>query len=444
MFFADHDLDAGPLVYRRIVVKAGTAILTEAADADGAGGVNLTVLGSIVRQICQLREQGAEVMLVTSGAIAMGRAALGRQGPVSRDIRSRQVSAAVGQSRLMQIYHEQFALYGVTVAQALLTIGDLSNRQSYLNVRNTLQGLLEVGVVPLLNENDVVAVDEIGSVFGDNDRLSALVANLVDADLLLILTDIDGLYTADPTGRPIGDPHSQRVERIDQSIEAMAGRHLQPWARGGMPTKLEAARLVTTSGIPMIMAHGREDGIALFGRPGAIRDRDLSLRPLRRSLRRASGGCWGASRSAGEVVVDDGAVKALRGTDHRSLLPAGVRKARTENSVQRAIPSLSWTERSGHSIACGIANYSAEDIERIRGLQFRQDRGNPGLPLRSGSGTPEQPGAAVRVDLEAESTEAPRRTGTSGSSTTVGPFGRVAGRVHRRWPCEDAVFDDFC
>ena len=249
-----------PVLYRRIVIKAGTAILS--GGGSDTAGVNLDVLGNIVRQICHLREEGAEVLLVTSGAIAAGREALGRQGPVSRDIRSRQVAAAVGQGRLMQIYHEEFAGHGVTVAQALLTIGDLSNRQSYLNVRNTLQGLLELGVVPLLNENDVVAVDEIGAVFGDNDRLSALVANLVDADLLLILTDIDGLYTADPrldaTATLI-----PRVERIDQDIEAMAGRHRQPWARGGMPTKLEAARLVTTSGIPMIMAHGREDCVAL-------------------------------------------------------------------------------------------------------------------------------------------------------------------------------------
>ena len=259
---ASSDSDGGSrlLKFHRIVVKAGTAILS--GGGEDTSGVDLAALGGIVNQVCRLREMGAEVLLVTSGAIAVGRAALGRAGPVSRDIRSRQVAAAVGQGRLMQIYQEQFAVHGVTVAQALLTIGDLSDRQSYLNVRNTLHGLLELGVVPLLNENDVVAVDEIGAVFGDNDRLSALVANLVDADLLLILTDIDGLYTADPRVDPTATliPF---VERVDESIEAVAGRHLQPWARGGMPTKLEAARLVTSSGIPMIMAHGREDGSAL-------------------------------------------------------------------------------------------------------------------------------------------------------------------------------------
>ena len=348
------------LLYRRIVVKAGTAILS-GGDEDTAG-VNLTVLGSIVRQICLLREQGAEVMLVTSGAIAVGREALGRHGPVSRDIRSRQVAAAVGQSKLMHIYQEQFAAHGVTVAQALLTIGDLSNRQSYLNVRNTLQGLLELGVVPLLNENDVVAVDEIGAVFGDNDRLSALVANLVDADLLLILTDIDGLYTADPRVDSSATL-IPRVERIDQRIEAMAGRHLQPWARGGMPTKLEAARLVTTSGIPMIMAHGRDDGVAI---------RAVCGEPVGTYFQAAGGKLearkrWMLSGTSqrGKVVVDDGAVAALR-HNNRSLLPAGV--SRADGDFFRG-DTVYIADSSGMNIACGIANYSALDIQRIRGLR---------------------------------------------------------------------------
>lgn len=348
-----------PILYQRIVIKAGTAILS--GGGSDTAGVNLTVLSSLVRQICQLREQGAEVMLVTSGAIAAGRAALGRHGPVSRDIRSRQVSAAVGQTLLMQIYQEQFAAHGVTVAQALLTIGDLSNRQSYLNVRNTLQGLLEMGVVPLLNENDVVAVDEIGAVFGDNDRLSALVANLVDADLLLILTDIDGLYTADPRV----DPKATlipRVERIDPSIEAMAGRQLQPWARGGMPTKLEAARLVTTSGIPMIMAHGRDDGIAVRAASGEpvgtyFEAADEKLEARKRWM-------LGGISQRGQVVVDDGAVIALR-DDHRSLLPAGVKRADGEFARGDTVFIM---DASGQNIACGIANYSAGDIQRIRGL----------------------------------------------------------------------------
>ena len=356
-----------PVLYRRIVIKAGTAILS-GGGADTAG-VNMAVLGSIVRQICQLREEGAEVLLVTSGAIAAGRQALAlrqaqdeRWGVSSRDIRSRQVAAAVGQGRLMQIYHEQFARHGVTVAQALLTIGDLSNRQSYLNVRNTLQGLLELGVVPLLNENDVVAVDEIGAVFGDNDRLSALVANLVDADLLLILTDIDGLYTADPRVDPTATL-IPRVERIDREIEAMAGRHRQPWARGGMPTKLEAARLVTASGIPMVMAHGREDGVALQAARGETVG--TYFQPAEEKLEARKRWMLSGISQRGQVIVDGGAVDALR-EHHRSLLPAGVR--RTDGDFARG-DTVYIADSHGSPIACGISNYSAADIERIRGLR---------------------------------------------------------------------------
>ena len=354
-----------PLAYRRVVVKVGTAVLT-GGGADSAG-VDLPVLGSIVRQISGLRAQGAEVMLVTSGAVAAGRAALrqGAEGAVSRDIRSRQVAAAVGQSILMQIYREEFALYGVTVAQALLTVGDFSNRQAYLNVRNTLEGLLELGVAPLLNENDVVAVDEIGEVFGDNDRLSALVANMVDADLLLILTDIDGLYTADPRVDPSATL-IRRVEQVDDRIEALAGRTLRPWARGGMPTKLEAARLVTTSGIPMIMARGRDDGAALRaarGEPVGTFFQPAAEKPESRKRWMLSG-----VSQRGQVTIDDGAAAALR--DHsRSLLPAGVRAV--AGGFVRG-DTIYILNASGQRIACGIANYSAADIDRIRGLRSGQ------------------------------------------------------------------------
>ncbi len=354
-----------PLLYRRIVVKAGTAILSDGGEENS--GVNLEVLSGIVGQMCQLREQGAEVILVTSGAIAVGRAALGRVGPVSRDIRSRQVAAAVGQSRLMQIYQEQFALHGVTVAQALLTIGDLSSRPSYLNVRNTLQGLLDLGVVPLLNENDVVAVDEIGAVFGDNDRLSALVTNLVDADLLLILTDIDGLYTADPRVDPSATliPF---VDRVDEGVESLAGRHLQPWARGGMPTKLEAARLVTTAGIPMIMAYGRDGEAVLRACRGEavgtfFQAAEEKLEARKRWLLNLL--TQGGISHRGQVTVDDGAAVALR-EHHRSLLPAGVREA--SGGFGRG-DAVFIVDSAGNRIACGISNYSAEDIALIRGIR---------------------------------------------------------------------------
>ncbi len=345
----------------------------------GASGPDLDigVLRDLARQVCRLVKASCEVLLVTSGAIAAGRGALGG-GYQERGVQSRQVLAAIGQSRLMQTYQELFSSHGVQVAQALLTIADLSNRQSYLNVRNTLQGLLELGVVPVLNENDVVAVDEIGGagppipgklapthVFGDNDRLSALVANLVDADLLLILTDIDGLYTADPRTDPTATL-IERVDRVDERIEAVAGRALQPWARGGMPTKLDAARLVTTSGIPMIMCHGRaEDAVlrAVGGDPIGT-----YFRPAEGKLEARKRWMLSGISQQGHVTVDRGAADALL-KDHRSLLPAGVRTV--DGGFQRG-DTIFVVGPSGQRIACGIANYSADEVARIRGLRSSQ------------------------------------------------------------------------
>ena len=300
--------------YRRVVIKAGTSVLTNPPDHQG---LNLEVMGSLAEQVSGL---GVEALLVTSGAIAAGREALGAgKNEGTRDINNRQVMAAVGQSRIMHTYQELFAAHGRQVAQTLLTIKDLSDRQSYLNLRNTLRGLLESGVVPILNENDVVAVDEIGEVFGDNDRLSALVANLMDADLLVILTDIDGLYTADPHV----DPNAQfipEVEHVDASIEAMAGKNRHPWARGGMATKLEAARLVTTSGISMIMCRGMdEDAVSNAVRGEAV---GTLFKPAGSKLEARKRWMLGNVSHQGGVVVDAGAAQALQ-QNHRSLLPAG-------------------------------------------------------------------------------------------------------------------------
>ena len=263
-------------IYRRVVIKVGTSLLTLGS---GDHGLNREIIADLVRQICLLRDQGVEALLVTSGAVAAGREALesrprssnlsGRRRVLAgHDIRSRQVMAAVGQSRLMHAYQEMFGGRGHMVAQTLLTINDLTDRQAYLNVGNTLTGLLELGVIPILNENDVVAVDEIGEVFGDNDRLSALVANLVDADLLVILTDTDGLYTADPNLDPSAELIPE-VNRVNEDIMALAGKNFNPWARGGMPTKIDAARLVTSSGMAMVMCRGSAEGRSVESGAGA-------------------------------------------------------------------------------------------------------------------------------------------------------------------------------
>jgi glutamate 5-kinase len=349
-----------------VVVKAGTSVLTGPEHI----GPDQSVMADLVRQLCRLRcEDSVEVLLVTSGAIAAGREALGnrQRSQLGKDIPSRQVLAALGQGRLMHLYQELFSQHQVPVAQTLLTINNLSDRQSYLNVRNTLLGLLELGVVPIINENDVVAVDEIGEVFGDNDRLSALVATLVDADLLVILTDIDGLFTADPRV----DPDATLipvVEHVDHNVEAMAGKHSNPWARGGMPTKIEAARLVATAGIAMTICNGRaEDAVLRAAHGEAIgtlfQPAAEKLEARKRwMLSRVRDSRWGA------ITVDEGAVKALR-NQSVSLLPPGVKDVKGQ--FQRG-DIIYITGQDGQRVACGIANYAAADIARIMG--FRSER----------------------------------------------------------------------
>ena len=351
------------LRYRRIVIKAGTSILTSPPEHRA---LDLKVMGDLVRQICEVAQSGGEVLLVTSGAIAAGREALGSGHEHSeRDIPTRQVMAAVGQSRLMHTYQQMFASHGFQMAQTLLTINDLSDRQAYLNVRNTLRGLMEFGVVPILNENDVVAVDEIGEVFGDNDRLSALVANLVDADLLVILTDIDGLYTADPGIDPAARFIPQ-VDRVNDEVESVAGKNRNPWARGGMATKLEAARLVTTAGIAMVMCHGlAPDAVLRAAQGDAI---GTLFQPGAEKLEARKRWMLSGISHKGEVVIDAGASSALR-EHNRSLLPAGITGVKGEFRRGEIVYIV---DHKGRKMACGMANYGAEAISRIRG--FRSDQ----------------------------------------------------------------------
>ncbi len=356
----------------RVVVKVGTSVLT---GKSGDRGLDRESMASLVRQIAHVREEaGAEVLVVTSGAIAAGAGALGQAmtSRLGRDIVTRQVLAAAGQGPLMNAYAALFAEHGIQAAQTLLTINDLSNRLSYLNVRNTLMALLELGVVPVINENDVVAVDEIGEVFGDNDRLSALVAALVDADLLVILTDTDGLYTADPRTNPDA-ALIPVVDRVDSAVEAMAGRHNNPWARGGMPTKVEAARLVTAGGIGMVICNGRADEAVIK----AVRGDSIGtwFRPATEKLEARKR--WMLSRvldsNWGEVVVDAGAAEALVQRSV-SLLPAGVKTVTGDfqrGDIIYIVLEYAAGEQ-GRRIACGIANYSSADITQIRGLRSGQ------------------------------------------------------------------------
>ncbi len=353
--------------YRRIVVKAGTNVLS---GGSSRAGVDTEVMASLVDQIARLANaDGIQVLLVTSGAIAAGRQALAERVavPAVPDIPTRQVLAALGQSRLMSAYTGMFEQHGVVVSQVLLTIKDLAQRQAYLNIRNTLLSLLDLGIVPILNENDVVAADEIGEVFGDNDRLSSLIATLIDADLLVILSDVDGLYTADPKS----DPTATRIDTVDfvdDRVIAMAGEHRNAWARGGMPTKLDAARLVTTSGIAMSICRGRDSDVVVRvakGEPVGTFFRPASSKLEARKRWMLS--CVGDS-NWGQVVVDDGAVAALR-RNGVSLLPAGVRSV--VGAFERG-DIIYICDSTGDHVACGIANYPHSAVERIRGI--RSDR----------------------------------------------------------------------
>ena len=246
--------------HRRVVVKVGTNLLT-----GGGAALDLDAMSRVAEQVATLRERGGQAIVVTSGAIAAGRERLG-DFEAHRDVPRRQVLAAAGQSRLMSRWDDLFESRGLVSAQSLLTRGDLADRLRYLNARNTLMALLDLGVVPIVNENDVVSVEEIEqSAIGDNDSLSALVANLVDADLLLLLTDVEGLYTADPA-RDREARLIETVEAIDESIEQAALGAPGQRGIGGMRTKVEAARTATQYGAHVVIADGRRPGRGAAGR----------------------------------------------------------------------------------------------------------------------------------------------------------------------------------
>ena len=344
--------------YPRIVVKAGTTLLTGGTDR-----LDLDVMSALVDQVVLLHGKGHEVLLVTSGAIAAGRHALGSHQE-HRGIPHRQVQAAVGQSRLMHTYQELFAHHDLIVAQALLTRTDIDDRQGYLHIRDSLLALLDMGVLPIINENDVVGVEEISEeAFGDNDTLSALVSNLVDADLLAILTDTDGLYTADPDV----DTEARlipRVEKIDQAImDLAASEKIGAWSRGGMTSKLEAARLATGWGITVVIARGTTPDVLLDVVSGQSQGTLFSPTASKMESRRR----WLLSglSTKGELRVDHGAASALR-SQHKSLLPAGVQEVHGDFSRHDVVLVV---DSEGQRVACGITNYSSKEVAAIKGLR---------------------------------------------------------------------------
>ena len=344
----------------RIVVKLGTNVV---ASSDQT--VNKPRLLDIVRQMVVLKNHGHEVVLTTSGSIFVGRHSM-KNLPNRKDIPFKQMLAAVGQVRLMNIYDQLFGIYDVTVAQILITRSDFMNRARYLNARNTLSVLIEQGIVPIINENDVVGVEEIK--IGDNDNLSALIANLIDADLLLLLTDQPGLFTADPRFNREAELINE-VTTITESIMALAGDTSTVMGTGGMSTKIQAAQLATRSGVETIIASGLEvDVISRIVQGGEA----LGTRFTTNISQVESRKRWLLAEPVrGRLVVDAGAARALI-KQGKSLLPVGI--LGVEGDFLRGSILLVQAQ-AGQALCRGITNYKASDIQLIKGQHSAEIEG---------------------------------------------------------------------
>jgi glutamate 5-kinase len=337
---------------RRLVVKVGSSLVTN----EGAG-LDIDAIARWAAQIAALRAGGREVVLVSSGAIAEGMQRLGwRRRPSA--MHELQAAAAVGQMGLAQAYESCFREHGVQTAQILLTNADLADRGRYLNARSTLRTLLALGVVPVINENDTVATDEIK--VGDNDTLGSLVANLIEADVLVILTDQPGLYTADPR-RDASATLVTEARAGDPALERMAGGAGSAIGKGGMITKILAARRAARSGAHTVIASGREPGVLARLAAGE----DIGTMLVAQTAPLAARKQWLADHMqvSGRLVLDAGAVRALA-RDGKSLLPIGVREV--EGEFERGAV-VSCCGQDGREIARGLANYSAAESRRIMG-----------------------------------------------------------------------------
>lgn len=343
---------------RRLVIKVGTNLLRGPDE-----GLNLALMESLARQIAEVRRQERDVILVSSGAVGAGAWELGFEIPPA-ETNIRQALAAVGQSRLMHHYKLIFGHHGIRVAQVLLTRDSMDHRARYLNVRNTFETLLEWGVLPIVNENDTVAIEELK--FGDNDQLSAQIAGKVDADLLVILTDVQGIFD-----RPPHLPGARRLaylRRDDQTEVDIGAGSAGAFGLGGMRSKLEAARLATRAGILTFIGPGREPEILAQVLAGAEVGTWCEPCPRRMSARKR----WialGKRPGEGRIFVDPGAETALR-AGGKSLLPSGV--SRVEGRFQRGDLVRVFADSAHHEFALGLTRYSAEDLQAIRGRKSHE------------------------------------------------------------------------
>ncbi len=345
---------------RRVIIKIGSALLVD----QETGAVNRRWLAALADDVAQFRARGQEVVIVSSGAIAVGRRHLSL-GTEQLRLEESQAAAATGMVRLAHAYQEVLAEYDLTVAQVLVTLDDSENRRRYINARNTLETLLKLGAVPLINENDTVATDEIR--FGDNDRLASRVAVMVSADALVLLSHVDGLYDKDPTENDDANHIAEVQGEISAAVQGMAGTSMSYDGSGGMLTKLEAARIAMAAGTRMAIADGTELNPLKRMEEGALCTWFLPDANPKTARKR-----WIASalKPAGTIVIDDGALRALN--DGKSLLPAGV--TNIQGRFERG-DAVVVTAHDGREIARGITAYSANDARRIMGNKTSEIEG---------------------------------------------------------------------
>jgi glutamate 5-kinase len=338
---------------KKVLIKIGSAVLT------GDNGLDLDIIEQLVDDMVDLQKRGYHIVIVTSGAIASGKHRMGITGPL-KSMPQKQAAAAIGQGRLMRVYSNAFGKHGIYVAQILLTMSDLTDRKRFLNIRNTLSTLMEWGVIPIINENDTVAVDEIK--FGDNDQLAAMIANITEARLVINLTNTDGLYDHNPN-RSKKAKVIPIVHEISEVIEQAATDETSDVGSGGMRSKVQAAKKVTAFGIPYIIAAGKEKGILRDLCAG--KDRGTLFLPMKEPLNSRKYWIAFTLRSRGKLTVDDGAKKALI-EEGKSLLPSGVIDVEGDFHIGDPVLCL---DSSGKILAKGLTNYGADEVRKIMGLK---------------------------------------------------------------------------
>lgn len=338
---------------KKVLIKIGSAVLT------GDNGLDLNIIEELVDEIVDLKKRGYHIVIVTSGAIASGKHRMGISGPL-KSMPQKQAAAAIGQGRLMRVYSNAFGKHGIYVAQILLTMSDLTDRKRFLNIRNTLTTLMEWGVIPIINENDTVAVDEIK--FGDNDHLAAMIANITEAHLLINLTNTDGLYDRNPN-RSKKAKVIPIVHEISEVIEQAATDETSDVGSGGMKSKVLAAKKVTAFGIPYMIAAGKEKGILRDLCAG--KDRGTLFLPMKDHLNSRKYWIAFTLRSRGKLTIDDGARHALI-EEGKSLLPSGIIDVEGDFHVGDPVLCL---DGGGKILAKGLTNYGAEEVRKIMGLK---------------------------------------------------------------------------